>query len=70
LTEPSSTIGFVVIIILYALIGLLATAGSVVVTQKFSPGRPEQIFCGALLVRIAGFYLARRLFWERIFVEN
>jgi hypothetical protein len=41
MTEPSSTLGFVVIIILYAVIGLLATAGSVVVTQKFFPGRSE-----------------------------
>jgi hypothetical protein len=58
MTEPSSTIGFAVIITLYAVIGLLAAVGSVVVTQKFFPGRSEQIFYGALLVPIAGFYLA------------
>ena len=58
MTEPSSTVGFVVIIIWYAGIGLLATAGSVAVTQKFFPGRSEQIFYGAFLVAIAGFYLA------------
>ena len=58
MTEPSSTVGFVVIIILYTVIGLLATAGSVAVSQKFFPGRSEQIFYGALLVPIAGFYLA------------
>jgi hypothetical protein len=58
MTEPSSTVGFVVIIILYAAIGVLATAGSVAVSQKFFPGRSEQIFYGALLVPIAGFYLA------------
>src|SRR5262245_27678383 len=58
MTEPSSTIGFVVIIIWYAGIGLLATAGSVAVTQKFFPGRSEQMFYGAALVAIAGVYLA------------
>jgi len=58
MTEPSSTVGFVVILILYAVIGLLATAGSVAVTQKFFHGRSEQIFYGAFLVPIAGFYLA------------
>ena len=58
MTESSSTIGFVVIIIWYAVIGLLATAGSVAVTQKFFPGRSEQIFYGAVLVAIAGVYLA------------
>jgi hypothetical protein len=58
MTEASSTVGFVVIIILYAVIGLLASAGSVAVAQKYFPGRSEQIFYGALLVPIAGFYLA------------
>ena len=58
MTEPSSTVGLVVILIWYAVIGLLATAGSVVVSQRFFRGRSEQIFYGALLVPIAGYYLA------------
>jgi hypothetical protein len=58
MTEPSSTIGFVVIAIWYTVIGLLATAGSVAVTQKFFPRRSEQIFYGAVLAAIAGVYLA------------
>ena len=58
MTEPSGTIGFVVILIWYTVIGLLATAGSVAVTRKFFPGRSEQIFYGAVLVAIAGVYLA------------
>jgi hypothetical protein len=58
MTEASSTIGFVVIITLYAVIGCLATAGAVAVTQKFFSGRSEQIFYGAVLVGIAGIYLA------------
>ena len=58
MTESSSTIGFVVILIWYTIIGLLATAGSVAVTRKFFPGRSEQIFYGAVLVVIASVYLA------------
>jgi hypothetical protein len=58
MTEPSGTVGLVVILTWYAVIGLLATAGSVAVSQKFFPGRSEQIFYGALLVPIAGYYLA------------
>ena len=58
MTEASSTIGFVVILIWYAGLGLLATAGSVDVTRKFFTGRSEQIFYGAILVAIAGVYLA------------
>jgi hypothetical protein len=58
MTEPSSTIAFVVIILWYAAIGLLATAGSVAVTQKFFRGRSEQIFYGAVFIAIAGVYLA------------
>ena len=58
MTEPSSTVGLVVILIWYAAIGLLATAGSVAVSQKFFPGRSEQIFYGAVFVAVAGVYLA------------
>ena len=58
MTDPSGTIGFVVIVILYAVIGLLAAGGSVAVSQKLFPGRSEQILYGVFLVPIAGFYLA------------
>ena len=58
MTEPSSTVGLVVILVWYAAIGLLATAGSAAVSQKFFPARSEQIFYGAALVVIAGVYLA------------
>jgi Family of unknown function (DUF6010) len=57
-TDTSSAVGFAVIIVLYAVIGLLAAAGSVVVSQKLLPGRSEQIFYGVFLTAIAGFYLA------------
>ena len=58
MTDPIGTVGFLVIITLYAGIGLLATFGSVTVTQKAFPGRSEQIFYGVLLTAIAGFYMA------------
>ena len=54
----SSTIGFAVIIMLYAVIGLLAATGSVVFSQKVFRGRSEQVFYGIFLAAIAGFYLA------------
>lgn len=66
MNEPFGTIGFVVIIFWYAAIGLLATAGSVAVTQKFFSGRSEQIFYGALLVPIAGLYLAFAAFFGNV----
>jgi hypothetical protein len=66
MTEPSSTVGFVVIITWYAVIGLLATAGSVTFSQKFFPGRSEQIFYGALLVPIAGFYQAFVVYFANV----
>ena len=58
LTDTSSIVGFAVINTLYAVIGLLAAAGSVVVSQRLFHGRSEQIFYGVFLAPIAGFYLA------------
>jgi hypothetical protein len=64
--ESSSTVGFVVILIWYTILGLLATAGSVAVTRKFFPGRAEQIFYGAVLVAIAGVYLAFMAYFRNV----
>ena len=58
MTDLSANIGFAIICILYAVIGLLAAAGSVFVSQKFFPGRSEQILYGVFLIPVAGFYLA------------
>lgn len=58
MSELSSTIGFVVIVTLYAVIGLLAVAGSVAITKKMFTPKTEQIFYGIFLIPIAGFYLA------------
>jgi hypothetical protein len=57
-TDPSANVGFAIIVILYAAIGLLAAAGSVALSQKLLSGRSEQVLYGAFLVPIAGFYLA------------
>ncbi|HKW39292.1 MAG TPA: hypothetical protein VJO54_15950 [Burkholderiales bacterium] len=51
-------LGFVVILILYATIGLLAAAGTIFLARKFLGPRGEQVFYGAFLVMIAAFYLA------------
>jgi hypothetical protein len=56
--ESYSLIGFGVIVVLYAVVGLLAATGAVSVTQKVFGPRAEQIFYGLFLVMIAAFYLA------------
>ena len=56
--EATSTVGFVVIVTLYIVIGLMAVAGSIVITQRIFSAKAEQIFYGSFLIPIAGFYLA------------
>lgn len=53
-----STIGFVVILALYATVGFMAAAGSVFLSQKLFGPRAEQIFYAGFFVAIAAFYLA------------
>ncbi len=60
----SNDLGFVVIVILYATVGVLAAVGSVFITQKFLRPRGEQIFYGGFLVLIAAFYLAFGAYFE------
>lgn len=56
--ETYKLIGFGVIVVLYAVVGLLAATGAVSITQKILGPRGEQIFYGLFLVMIAAFYLA------------
>ena len=56
--QGSSTLGFVVIAILYATIGLMAAAGSICITHKVFRPKAEQVFYGMFLILIAAFYLA------------
>jgi hypothetical protein len=51
-------LGFVVILILYAVIGFMAVAGAIFVARKFLAPKAEQIFFAMFLIMIAGFYLA------------
>jgi len=53
-----SMLGFVVILILYATVGLMAAAGAIFITQKFLGPKAEQVFYGLFLILIAAFYLA------------
>lgn len=58
MSELGSTVGFVVIVILYASVGVLAAMGSIVLGRKLFAPRHEQVFYGLFLVAIAAFYLA------------
>jgi hypothetical protein len=53
-----STFGFVVIVILYATIGLTGAAGAIFLIRQFLAPKGEQIFYGLFLILIAAFYLA------------
>src|SRR3974390_737202 len=53
-----SMLGFVVIVILYAVIGLMAAAGAIFVARKILAPKAEQIFFAMFLIMIAAFYLA------------
>ena len=50
--------GFVVIVILYAVIGLMAAAGVILIAQKILTAKSEQIFYAMFLIMIAALYLA------------
>jgi len=53
-----SMLGFLVIVVLYATIGLLAATGAISITRKIFGPKAEQVFYGLFLVIIAAFYLA------------
>ena len=53
-----SMLGFVVIMILYAVIGLMAAAGTISITRKLLGPKTDQIFYAMFLIMIATFYLA------------
>jgi len=56
--QPYSMLGFVVIVILYAVIGLMAAAGTIFIARKILAPKAEQIFYAMFLIMIAAFYLA------------
>jgi Family of unknown function (DUF6010) len=51
-------LGFVVIVILYAVIGLMAAAGTIHIARRIFTPKSEQIFYAMFLIMIAAFYLA------------
>jgi hypothetical protein len=53
-----SMLGFVVIMILYAVIGLMAVTGTIATARRFLNPKAEQMFYGMFLIVIAAFYLA------------
>jgi hypothetical protein len=53
-----SMLGFVVIVILYVVIGLMAVAGTIFIARKIFTPKLEQIFYAMFLIMIAAFYLA------------
>ena len=53
-----SVLGFVVIVILYVSIGLMAATGAIFMARKILAPKAEQIFYAMLLIVIALFYLA------------
>lgn len=56
--QGHSMLGFLVIMILYAVIGLMAAAGTISIARKTLGPKAEQIFYGIFLIMIAAFYLA------------
>ena len=51
-------LGFVVIVILYIVVGLMAAVGTIHISRKMFPPKSEQIFYAMFLILIAAFYLA------------
>lgn len=51
-------LGFVVIVILYAVIGLLAASGAIGISRKTLAPKTEQIVYAMFLILVAAFYLA------------
>jgi hypothetical protein len=51
-------LGFVVIVVLYASIGLMAATGAILFVRKYLAPKLEQIFYAWFLIMVAAFYLA------------
>lgn len=60
----SSTLGFIVIVIIYLIIGVLAVIGTAALTQRFLRPKTEQIFYGLLLIAIAALYIAFNAYFQ------
>lgn len=58
MSQGYAMVGFLVIVILYAVIGLMAAGGAIFVVRKILGPRGEQVFYAMFLILIAAFYLA------------
>lgn len=58
MSDIASSIGFIVILMIYASVGVFAVIGSAVLTRKLLAPKWEQVFYAGFLMAIAGFYLA------------
>jgi hypothetical protein len=56
--SSSQFVGGLVVVLLYAVIGVLGAIGSILVFRQIFQGRWEQIFWSSFLVVIAAFYLS------------
>jgi hypothetical protein len=56
--------GFIVIVVLYVVIGLMAATGTSSIFRKMFTPKAEQIFYAMFLILIAGFYLAFTAYFE------
>jgi len=54
----SQFIGGLVVVLLYAVVGLLSAVGSIVIFRRVFQGRWEQLFWSSFLIMIAAFYLS------------
>lgn len=56
--QEYSIVGFVVIVVLYAMIGVMAARGTICIFRKILAPKPEQIFYAMFLILVAALYLA------------
>ena len=61
-----STVGFVVIVVFYAIFGVSIGIGTIYLSRLFSDLRMEQAFFGILLALIAAFYLAFTMYFGKV----
>ena len=57
-------IGGLVIVLLYAVIGLLSAIGSIVIFRRIFQGRWEQTFWAMFLIMVAAFYVSFAAYFE------
>lgn len=57
-------LGFVVIVVLYLVVGLMAATGTMLVARKILSPRREQLFYAMFLIMIACFYLAFSAYFQ------